>query len=166
MQGSYLSFDDHDLTKARGHGSIITVSSSTPNDWRFKASSFKFADSELIEGSSQIDISLALNGFGLPEDEYMTVARKLYGVNSKIQCHSSTGTSCHTDTTCQELLPQIKNLKFRIVLEDLEWFEIPIAALMRENPTKGCDFLVTNLGKNSQASNFVLGSAFLQQFLV
>jgi hypothetical protein len=100
MQGSYLSFKDHDLIKSRGHGSLITVTSSSPNDWRFKASSFKFADMELIDTTGLIDISLAINGIGFPETEYMTVARNLYGMNSKIQCHSSTGTYCHTDMTC------------------------------------------------------------------
>lgn len=92
---------------------------------------------------------MAINGFGFPEEEYMTVARKLYGMNSKIQCHSSTGTSCHTDMTCPELLPLIEDLQFKIVMEESEWFELPIAALMRTNPVKGCDILVSNLGTNS-----------------
>jgi hypothetical protein len=72
---SYISFKDHDLVKARGHGSIITVASSTKNDWRFKATSFKFDNTELIDNVTEFDISLALNGFGFPEKEYMTVAR-------------------------------------------------------------------------------------------
>ena len=47
--GSFISFKDHDLVKARGHGSIISVASSTKNDWRFKATSYKFDDTELID---------------------------------------------------------------------------------------------------------------------
>lgn len=58
------------------------------------------------------------------------------------------------------------DLKFKIFVEEQQWFELPFAALMRTNPEKGCDILVSNLGTNSQASNFVLGSAFLQQFMV
>jgi hypothetical protein len=31
-----------------------------------------------------IDISLGISGLGFPESEYMTMAKKLYGMNSKI----------------------------------------------------------------------------------
>lgn len=113
---------------------------------------------------------MGLSSIGLPEAEYMTVARKLYGQNSKIQCHSSVGSSCHTDMSCSQLLPQIKENKFTLKFANSEgdatdYIELPIAALLRQ-PEKGCNILISNLGTNTQASNFVLGSAFLQQFMV
>jgi len=55
------------------------------NDWRFEATSFSFSDTELVTSDIKlVDISMGISGFGFPEDEYMIVARKLYGLNSKI----------------------------------------------------------------------------------
>lgn len=43
-------------------------------------------------------------------------------------------------------------------------FKLPLTALLRQ-PNQGCHLLLTNLGKNDQSSNIVLGSAFFQQFM-
>jgi hypothetical protein len=59
---------------------------------------------------------MGLPGIGLPEDSYMKVAKKLYGMNSKIICPSSYGGICHSDLYCVQLLPSIEdvtiNMKF------------------------------------------------------
>jgi hypothetical protein len=65
---------------------------------------------------------MAIGGFGFPEQNYVQVARKLYSANKKVLCHTTTGTSCHTEISCSELLPSVKELTVRIELENKEWF--------------------------------------------
>lgn len=173
---SWLAFFNHSAVKSRETGDKITLSSEHSNDeWRYKASSMKFAGAELMaqdmedDGPTHVEVSMGLSSIGLPEAEYLTVARKLYGQNSKIQCHSTIGSQCHTDMSCTQLLPKVKSNKFRLEFDNsdgkTDYVELPLAALLRQQD-QGCNILITNLGKNTQASNIVLGSAFLQQFMV
>ena len=78
---SVLTFD---TSNEKGTGGKVTLQSSDSNEWRFKASSFKFFETELVGDVELVDISLGVSGLGFPETEYMTVAKKLYGLNSKI----------------------------------------------------------------------------------
>jgi len=103
--------------------SIITVASDNPeNPWSLKLSSYKFAGIELFSGENRIEISLAIGGFGFPEHNYVQLAHKLYSANKEVLCHTTTGTSCHTELSCQELLPSVADLMFKIELVNKEWF--------------------------------------------
>ena len=44
-----------------------------------------------------IEISMGLSGIGFPENDYMQIAKKLYGMNSKILCPASNGEFCKSD---------------------------------------------------------------------
>jgi hypothetical protein len=93
----------------------------------------------------------------------MEVIRQLYGTNSKIQCQTQTGQSCHTEISCAELDKQTQSIAFEMEI-DSATFKLPLTTLMRQ-PNQGCRILLTNLGEGEQAQNIVLGSAFFQQFM-
>lgn len=61
-----------------------------------------------------IEISMGIAGVGLPETDYMLVAKKLYGLNSKIICPSTYGSYCHSDLYCAQLLPTLEEYNFSI----------------------------------------------------
>ena len=80
------------------------------NEWRFKPSSYKFSDIELVSTTATLlDVSMGLNGIGFPEAEYMVVARQLFALNDEIICHSSVGSWCQTELSCGQLLPLIED---------------------------------------------------------
>lgn len=108
---------------------------------------------------------MGVAGVGFPEPEYMIVAKKLYAANNKIICPSSNGGACHSTTPCAQLLPSIEHLTLQIHFEKDKNFEMPIAASMRQTD-ETCKILVHNLGQNTQSKNIVLGSSFLQQFVM
>lgn len=108
---------------------------------------------------------MGLAGVGLPEDLYMTVARKLYEKDSSIICPSSLGGSCHSENFCSALNNSAQNIMFKFTVESDKSFQFPMTTLMRQRERQ-CDVLVTNIGKNNQASSVVLGSSFLQNFVI
>lgn len=118
---------------------------------KYEATSFKFGDIELAQDDSKmVEISMGLAGLGLPEVDYMQVAKKLYAINSKIICPSSFGGMCHSDLYCAQLLPSIEELDFSVHFGDKKNFDVPIAAFMRQTDTQ-CNVMVTNLGNNKMA---------------
>jgi hypothetical protein len=48
-------------------------------------------------------VSLGLAGIGLPESDYMAVARALYSKDDSVICPSSHGGFCHSEKRCAEL---------------------------------------------------------------
>lgn len=111
----------------------------------------------------QVEFSMGLAGMGLPQDEYMQVARQLYDSNPKIICPSSFGGMCHSDLFCAQLLDSIEDLSFKVAFDTKKKFDMPIATLMRQADDQ-CNIMVTNLGTSKLAGGAVVGSSFLQQY--
>jgi hypothetical protein len=84
---SFISWHDQSFMKERVTGTIAILSSDL-KDWIFTTSSFMLNDTELVGNTNKVEVSMAINGLGLPDNEYLVVARKLYGMSPKIQCHS------------------------------------------------------------------------------
>lgn len=159
---SVISLNDSKALGAQGTGSSVTLETTHP-DLLFTSNSFKFGDLEFQD--KDVEITMGVPGAGFPEELYMQVAKKLYAANSKIICPSSYGYSCHSTVYCGQLLPSIEDLSFQMHFGDKQTFEVPIAAFMRQVDDK-CNILVTNLGTKGQSENIVMGSSFLQQFVM
>jgi len=153
--------DDPKALSTKAAGNKVTLVTSLP-DLLFRSNSFKFGD-DIEFTDRDVEITMGVAGVGLPESDYMEVAKKLYKADSKIICPSSYGGSCHSTTFCSQLLPSIESLHFQLHFGEKMTFEVPIAAFMRQTDDQ-CKILVHNLGKNAQSDNIVMGSSFLQQF--
>ena len=97
----------------------------------FKADSVKFGDLELTDKT--VEISLGLAGVGLPEKDYIAVARVLYSEADSIICPSSHGSFCYSETLCADLFTSIEDLMItmRLVAPSENEFQMPLAALLR-----------------------------------
>lgn len=84
--GSMIVF--HGTQSHRSSGRKFSLKSPDGHDWRFRIDGFTVLDSEILDGTEYVDLSMAINGIGLPEHEYLSLVRKLYGTNNKIQCQT------------------------------------------------------------------------------
>jgi hypothetical protein len=141
---SSIRLDDKKALSVTGTGSRVTLTTDKP-DLLFRSNSFSFGDIEFND--RDIEISMGVAGVGLPESDYMLVAKKLYQADQKIICPSSYGGSCHSTTFCAQLLPSIEALHFRMHFGESKTFEVPIAAFMRQTDDS-CKVLIHNLGNN------------------
>ena len=105
----------------------------------FEADNIKFGKIWIAGGDrppQTVELSLTMSGIGLPTDAYMDVARMLYTVEPSLICPSGTGSFCHSEKYCSQLLEQIENISMYLHFPNYEGathnkFELPIAALMR-----------------------------------
>lgn len=131
---SHLMLNNKSHINAVADSSKRVTLESDSNELKYTATSFKFGDKDLADNTYgiQVEFSMGLAGLGLPQDEYMQVARQLYDNNPKIICPSSFGGMCHSDEFCAQLLDSIEDLSFTVAFDTKKKFEMPIATFMRQ----------------------------------
>lgn len=117
----------------RSTGNRVTLYNELSNQLKYNVDSFKFDAIELVDKESPkiLEFSLGIAGVGLPESDYMKIAKKLYEINSKIICPSTYGAACHTDGYCNALYPSISDLSFDFKFGDKNDFTMPLLAFLR-----------------------------------
>lgn len=95
-----FAINDPTLVQDRAHLHSKVVLKSSSNDWKYVANAIEFDGEALSLAKVPFQISMGIAGIGLPEKEYMQVARKLYEADKSIICPSSLGGSCHSETYC------------------------------------------------------------------